>query len=90
MSIRAHKVIEVKTDKDVSFSLSDKLVDFLDVVNMDSLDCDCCGLCMASVAGLEKIIKTMPKEDRVHYTKLIKDIAIAKKNGETEIEYYLY
>ena len=89
MSTRAHKVIEVRTDKDTSFSTSDEH-NFLDACNIDTLDSDCCGLCMANIKKLEEILEAMPDNIRDEHIKLREDIAVAKKNGETEIEYFLY
>jgi len=89
MSIRAHKVIEVKTDEDTSFGLSDDS-NFLDACDMNTLDSDCCGLARFNVKKLVKIFIGMSADEQSLHNKLRLDIIKAKKNHETEIEYFLY
>jgi len=71
MSIRAYKVLDIKTKQTESFNLwhDSEVIDFLNDQEggfSDSLDQDCCGLTYVKVASIKELIK---RADEFHLDK---------------------
>jgi len=97
MSVRAHRIIEIKTEDDYSsFNLwhDRKLVDFLDgEANLfSSLSTDGTGVTEVSVETLEKVVNQAGKLgiDADTMESLKKDIAWAKSQDMEYVQYYCY
>ncbi len=71
MSIRAYKVLDIKTKQTASFSLwhDTEVIDFLNEQEggfLDSLDHDCCGVTFVKVTSIKELIK---RADEFHLDK---------------------
>jgi len=94
MSIRAHRVEEIKTAGE-SFNLwHDKpVVEWLmgNTSFFDSLNCECCGLTEVSVEDLERMLSGVGEEIDPGVRKMIeRDIRVAVKKGDDYVVYYCY
>jgi len=94
MSIRAHRVIEVKTFGE-SFSLwhEDEIVNWLDEHTpfFRSLNEDSCGLTEVSVKDLKTMLSEIGgKIDEDTKKAIEKDIRFAEKRGDEYVQYYCY
>ena len=93
MSIRAHRVIEVKTSV-VSFNLyDDNVADWLDKHTsfFNRLNCDSCGLTELSVEELKTMLSEIGgilDEDVKESVK--DDIKFAESQGNEYVQYYCY
>lgn len=88
MSIRAYKVKNIEWESSPTFNINhDEAV--MDIVGMDSLDMDCCGLLDVSLEKLEAcLVSSAVAEDTKQDIR--KDILEAKKKGDEYIQYYCF
>jgi hypothetical protein len=94
MSIRAHRVIEIKTSGS-SFNLyhDEDVTDWLGEHTSfnGTLNCDCCGLTEVSVEGLKDMLSEIGEKLDEDVKKSIKeDIEFAESQGDEYVQYYCY
>jgi len=94
MSIRAHRVVEVKTSA-VSFNLyhDTNVAGWLDrhTSFFNPLNCDCCGLTEVSVDDLKAMLSEIGGEMEEGLRNSIEaDIKFAEDRGDEYVQYYCY
>jgi len=94
MSIRAHRVEEIKTNGD-SFNLwhDEKITDWLErkTFFFNSLNGDCCGLTMVEVDDLKAMLSEIGKEINEDTRRAIEeDVRFAEERGDWLVQYYCY
>jgi hypothetical protein len=94
MSIRAHRVTEIKTSG-VSFNLyhDDYLIDWLEEHTsfFNPLNCDCCGLTDLSIEDLKTMLSEIgEKLDEDVRKSIEKDIEFAESQGDEYVQYYCF
>lgn len=94
MSIRAHRVVEIKTSG-VSFNLSndDEVREWLsnNTTFFQSLNQDCCGLTEVNVDSLrEMLLEIGEKLDEGDVETLKENIEFAVSEGNMYVQYYCY
>ncbi len=93
MSIRAYRVIEIKTDKNFTFNLSRAEEELSDVLkNAGFYDEDNGSLYQVEVDRLKEELKKCKDlgEDEYARKGLMADIKKAEKNGDDYIQYYCF
>jgi hypothetical protein len=94
MSVRAYRVVEIKTGGE-SFNLwhDEKVVDWLENKTsfFNSLNEDGCGLTYLEVDNLKTMLSEIGSEMDEYARKAIKeDISFAEQQGDSYVQYYCY
>jgi hypothetical protein len=94
MSIRAHRVVEIKTHED-SFNLwhDDEIVEWLGKKTsfFHPLSDDSCGLTEVSVGDLKAMLSEIGDKLDDHVKRAIQsDISFAEERGDEYVTYYCY
>lgn len=92
MSIRAYKVIEIKTEESPSFNLwrDEELMSLLADEGFYDKLVDGCGIAEVEVDALESAVKKVKDIDEDTKRSILSDIKNARKNGDSHIEYSCY
>ena len=97
MSVRAHRISKIELSDAPSFNLwhdtDEPLCQWLETHTdfYSRLNSDACGVTEVSVEDLELAIEALGKKLDTHTKKsLLDDIAFAKKNGDTYVQYDVF